>query len=127
MVDRSGKSILVVEDDPLVREHIVGLIGSLGYEVYAAKDGQMALDFIGRDSAIDLLFTDMVMPGGMNGKQLADAALLEMPQLKVLYTTGYSEDGIVSNGRLDGGVELLMKPYRKAQLIAKLEAVLGLS
>lgn len=126
MVDRSGKSILVVEDDPLVREHTVNLIETLGYKVFAAKDGQTALDLLGRNAPIDLLFTDMVMPGGMNGRQLANAAQLKIPQLKVLYTTGYSKDGIVSNGRLDDDVELLMKPYRKAQLIAKLEAVLGL-
>ncbi len=76
------------------------------------------------DGTIDLLFTDVVMPGGMNGRQLADAALQRMPDLKVLFTSGYSEDAIVYQGRLDPGVTLLGKPYRRAELVAKVQGVL---
>jgi len=76
------------------------------------------------DKTIDLLFTDVVMPGGMNGKQLADAALLRQPDLRVLFTSGYTEDAIMHQGRLDPGVNLLSKPYRRADLVAKVRHVL---
>ncbi len=73
---------------------------------------------------IDLLFTDLIMPGAMNGRQLVDAALLRRPLLKVLFTSGYSEDAIIHNGRLDTGVLLLAKPYRKTELARMLRSAL---
>lgn len=116
--------ILVVEDDDMVREHVATQLGSLGYEIRQAATAAEALEVLDGDRTIDLLFTDVVMPGGMNGKQLADAALLRAPDLKVLFTSGYTEDAIVHQGRLDHGVTLLGKPYRRAELVAKVRSVL---
>ncbi|MEX1196711.1 MAG: ATP-binding protein, partial [Pseudohongiellaceae bacterium] len=116
--------ILVVEDDDLVRRHVAEQLGGLGYEVREATSAAEALEVMDSGWDIDLLFTDVVMPGGMNGKQLADAAQLRQPELKVLFTSGYTEDAIVHQGRLDPGVNLLGKPYRRADLVAKVRHVL---
>lgn len=116
--------ILVVEDDDMVREHVATQLGSLGYEIKQAASAAEALEVLDGDRTIDLLFTDVVMPGGMNGKQLADAALLRQPALRVLFTSGYTEDAIVHQGRLDPGVNLLGKPYRRAKLVAKIRHIM---
>ena len=116
--------ILVVEDDALVREHLIGQLKGLGYRVTGAASGHEALERLARHADIDLLFTDVVMPGGMNGRQLADAARLDRPDLKVLFTSGYTENAIVHHGRLDRGVHLLSKPYRRQELASKLRRVL---
>ena len=116
--------ILVVEDDEMVRDHVTAQLGDLGYQIRQAASAADALAILDSDTTIDLLFTDVVMPGGMNGKQLADAALLRQPGLRVLFTSGYTEDAIVHQGRLDPGVNLLGKPYRRAELVAKIRHVL---
>lgn len=116
--------ILVVEDDRLVREHLVSQLKRLGYRVVDAGSGERALQILERVPDIDLLLTDVVMPG-MSGKQLADRALVMRPAIKVLFTSGYTENSIVHNGRLDLGVELLSKPYTRDQLAAKLRKILG--
>jgi CheY-like chemotaxis protein len=123
-LDRGRETILLVEDDALVRVYAEKQLAALGYTVIAAADGASALEVIGRRDDIDLLFTDVVMPGGINGKQLADAALKLRPRLKVIFCSGYSEDSIVHDGRLDPGVHLLQKPFRRADLAAKLRTVL---
>ncbi len=117
--------ILVVEDDPMVREHLVASLIGLGYRVEAAETGPQALEILRDRPGLDLLFTDIVLPGGMNGRELADAARALRPGLKVLFTSGYSENAIVHHGRLDPGVELLSKPYRRDQLATKVRKVLG--
>lgn len=111
-----SERILLVEDDELVRRYAEGQLRSLGYDVVSAEDGPSGLERLRQTPAIDLLFTDVVMPGGMSGKQLADEALKLRPGLRVLFSSGYAEDAIVHNGRLDPGVRLLGKPYRRAQL-----------
>lgn len=116
--------ILLVEDDDLVREHVTAQLRDLGYQVVAARDAAEALGILKADAAIDLLFTDIVMPGGMNGRALADEARRIIPSLPVLFTSGYAENALVHNGRLDPGVDLLPKPYRRTDLAAKLRAVL---
>lgn len=116
--------ILVVEDDALVREHVVHLLQELGYRVSVAESGAQALEQLAVTPDIDLLFTDVVMPGGMSGRQLADEAVHRYPGLKVLYTSGYTENAIVHQGRLDNGVHLLSKPYRRQQLAFKVRKVL---
>jgi len=116
--------ILVVEDDDHVRAHLVSQLKRLGYDVTFATNGQEALDYLGSGATVDLLLTDVIMPGGMNGRQLADAAQDLRPGLRVLYTSGYSENAIVHHGRLDKGVELLSKPYRRQDLAAKVRKVL---
>ncbi|MCC5795156.1 MAG: PAS domain-containing protein [Chromatiales bacterium] len=116
--------ILVVEDDRLVREHLVAQLRQLGYQVSSAADGQQALDLLKQEADTALLFTDVVMPGGMNGRELAEAARALRPGLKVLFTSGYTENAIIHQGRLDVGVQLLSKPYRRQELAAKVRKVL---
>ena len=110
------ETVLVVEDDNLVRRYVVTQIQSLGYKTFEASRASEALDIIDGPSHIDLLFTDVIMPGAMNGRQLVDAALARRPGLKTLFTSGYTENAIVHHGRLDTGVLLLAKPYRKSDL-----------
>jgi CheY-like chemotaxis protein len=110
------ESILVVEDDALVRKYVVTQIRGLGYTTLEASNAVEALALIDSDAAIDLLFTDVIMPGPMNGRLLVDAALKKRPALKTLFTSGYTENAIVHHGRLDSGVLLLAKPYRKPEL-----------
>jgi CheY-like chemotaxis protein len=124
-IEGGHEVILVVEDDPLVRKSVVAQIESLGYAAVAAAGADEALDIIDQTAKIDLLFTDTIMPGGMNGRQLVDEALKRRPALKVLYTSGYSEDVVVHQGRLDPGVLLLVKPYRKTELARMIRVALG--
>jgi PAS domain S-box-containing protein len=116
LVGGGHESILVVEDDPLVRDYVVAQLRSLGYSTCTAKNAAEALAIVDSTAALDLLFTDVIMPGIMNGRQLADEALRRRPSLKVLFTSGYTENAIVHHGRLDPGVLLLAKPYRKSDL-----------
>jgi len=96
----------------------------MGYRVLEAADAKAALATLTSDERIDLLFTDVVLPGGMNGRQLADAALRTRPKLKVLFTTGYTRNAIVHNGQLDPGIQLLGKPFTYSDLAAKIRSVL---
>jgi PAS domain S-box-containing protein len=120
-----GERILMVEDDDLVRTHALRLLESLGYSVTAARNGPEALEMLRNDVPCDLLFTDVIMPGGMTGPQLAAAARALRPRLPVLYTSGYTENAIVHHGRVDPGVNLLHKPYRRPELAAKIRAALS--
>jgi signal transduction histidine kinase len=119
------ETILVVEDDSLVRTFVVGQIQSLGYATLAAVNAAEALVVIDSSQKIDLLFTDMIMPGSMNGRQLADAALRRRASLKILFTSGYSNEVIIHHGHLDAGVLLLAKPYRKSDLARMIRAALA--
>lgn len=116
--------ILLVEDDELVRTSVANQLRSLGYRVRTAEDGSEALEMLRTQNDIDLLFTDVVMPGGMNGRELVEQARASHPSLKVLYTSGYTESAIVHHGRLDPGVELLSKPYTRLELASKLQLVM---
>jgi PAS domain S-box-containing protein len=116
MAEGGTELILVVEDDALVRNYVMAQIRSLGYRTLSAANADEALRVIHADPAIDLLFTDIIMPGSMNGRKLAEEALKLRTSLKVLYTSGYTENAVVHHGRLDPGVLLLAKPYRKADL-----------
>jgi CheY-like chemotaxis protein len=118
------ETILVVEDDAMVRGFVVTQLRSLGYRTCAAASGAAALTEVDSGASFDLLFTDVIMPGGMNGRQLADAVLQRRPGIKVLYTSGYTENAIVHHGRLDAGVFLLPKPYRKSELARMVRAAL---
>jgi CheY-like chemotaxis protein len=119
-----GETILVVEDDDDVRANSVASLRELGYRVLEARDGAEALRVLKSDLTVRLLFTDIGLPGGMNGRKLADEARRGRPELRVLFTTGYARNAIVHHGRLDPGVELLTKPYTYAALAAKIRAVL---
>ncbi len=123
-VTRGHETILVVEDDVMVRDFVVAQLHSLGYQTLAAANGSEALALVNSGAAFDLLFTDVIMPGGMNGRQLAEEIARRRPGVKVLYTSGYTENAIMHHGRLDPGVALLNKPYRMADLAKKVRAVL---
>lgn len=118
------EQILVVEDDPLVRAHVARQLQSLGYAVILAETGPEALKHLDSDGPIDLLFTDVMMPGGLNGRELADQARVLRPDLRILFTSGYSDDAIVHEGRLDDGVDLLSKPYRRRDLADRVRRAL---
>jgi CheY-like chemotaxis protein len=124
-IEGGHETILVVEDDSLVRTFVVGQIQSLGYATLAAVNAAEAMLVINGPQEIDLLFTDMIMPGSMNGRQLADAALLRRTSLKVLFTSGYSNEAIIHHGHLDAGVLLLAKPYRKSDLARMIRTALA--
>lgn len=115
-----NESILVVEDDELVRSYVISQLEFMGYQVISASNGNEAMEIILSDAKIDLLFTDVVMPGGMNGRELSDKAMRIRPKLKVLFTSGYTENSIVHHGRLDPGVMLLSKPYSRDELTTKI-------
>ena len=118
------ETILVVEDDPLVQGYVIAQLGSLGYRTLVAGDGMAALALVDQGATFDLLFTDIIMPGGMNGRELAETVRRRRPGAKVLYTSGYTDDAIVHEGHLDPGVALLRKPYRKSELSQKIREVL---
>jgi CheY-like chemotaxis protein len=120
-----NETILIVEDDTLVRKYVVTQIASLGYGTLQASNAAEALKVVESSVPIDLLFTDVIMPGGMNGRQLVEAATKLRPALRVLFTSGYTEDAIVHHGRLDAGVLLLAKPYRKPQLAKMIRVALS--
>jgi CheY-like chemotaxis protein len=111
-----SESILVVEDDSLVRGYVTAQLDSLGYATRSVADAAEALALIDAGIMFDLLLTDVILTGGMNGRVLADEVARRRPAMKILYTSGYTENSIVHHGRLDPGVLLLAKPYRKAEL-----------
>jgi CheY-like chemotaxis protein len=118
------ETILVVEDDDDVRTHTVETLRELGYRVVEAHDGPSALRLLERQAKVDLFFTDVVLPGGLTGAQLALEARALRPDLKVLFTTGYARSAMVHHGRLDSGIELISKPFTYAALAAKVRDVL---
>ncbi len=115
--------ILVVEDEPAVRQFSIDALTELGYRVIEADGGLAALRLLDAHPEISLLFTDIVMPD-INGRKLADEAARRRPNLKILYTTGYTRNAVVHNGVVDAGVELIGKPFTVEQLAAKIRAVL---
>jgi CheY-like chemotaxis protein len=119
----SHETVLVVEDEASVREYSAELLRELGYFVVEAEDGASALRHIERLEKVDLLFTDIGLPG-MNGRELAEEARRRRPHIKVLYTTGYARNAVVHHGRLDPGVQLIAKPFTYAELASKIRTVL---
>ncbi|AXK82299.1 PAS domain S-box protein [Pseudolabrys taiwanensis] len=116
--------ILVLEDDDDVRTHSVESLRELGYTVIEAHNGPAALELIRKQPRLDLLFTDVVLPGGMTGAQVAAQAVALRPGLQVLFTTGYARNAIIHHGRLDRGVHLITKPFSYRDLAAKVRDVL---
>ncbi|MGF6448418.1 response regulator [Paraburkholderia youngii] len=119
-----GETILVVEDDADVRLTAVEMLAQLGYKVLTASNGDAALEFIDSDMPIDLLFTDVVMPGKLKSVELAQRAAARTPPLPTLFTSGYTRDEIVHHGKLDAGITLLSKPYRRDDLARLVRNVL---
>jgi PAS domain S-box-containing protein len=124
-IEGGTEVVLVVEDDALVRRYVITQIESLGYTTLEAGNAAEAMTIINTLATIDLLFTDVIMPGSMNGRQLVDEALKHRPTLKTLFTSGYTENAIVHHGRLDSGVLLLAKPYRKSDLARMIRQALA--
>ena len=120
-----SETILVAEDDDSVRETAVALLSELGYRVLKARDAQGALTVIDSGIPIDLLFTDVVMPGPLRSPDLARKAVERQPNIAVLFTSGYTENAIVHHGKLDAGVDLLSKPYTREALARKVRHVLA--
>ena len=121
----SGETVLVVEDDDDVRVFAGEMLEELGYRVVTAPDAATALKMFEKQPDIDLLFTDIGLPNGMNGRQLADEVLRRRPQMPVLFTTAYAHNAIVHHGRLDPGVNLIVKPFTRAELANKVRLALG--
>jgi len=115
-IEGGSETILVVEDDALVRSSVTAQMQSLGYRTIAVGNAAEALALIERGVSFDLLFTDVIMPGAMNGRQLAEEAMKRRPGSKVLFMSGYTENAIIHHGRLDPGVLLLAKPFHKSEL-----------
>ncbi len=118
------ETILVVEDDPDVRAYSCDTLAELGYTVVAAENGAAGLRLLAATPNVRVLFSDIGLPGGMNGRQLSEEARKLRPDLKVLFTTGYARNAIVHDGRLDPGVELITKPFSQATLAEKLRNIL---
>jgi CheY-like chemotaxis protein len=119
----SGETILVVEDDAEVRAYVVEALSGVGYNVLEACDAEAALTILYADTKIQLMLSDVVMPG-MNGRALADTARQSHPGMKTLFMTGYSRNAIVHQGRLDPGVSLIQKPFSQASLASRIRAIL---
>jgi signal transduction histidine kinase/FixJ family two-component response regulator len=125
---RGNATILVVEDEAGVREIAVAILRNLGYAVLEAADGDEGLRVFGANAAkIDMLLTDVVLPGKTRGRELAERITAMRPEVKVLFMSGYTENSIVHHGRLDDGVQLLGKPFKREQLARKVAEVLGIA
>ena len=121
----SGKTVLVVDDEPTIRMLVAEVLQDLGYAAIEAGDGQVALKVLESKASIDLLITDVGLPGSLNGRQVADAARALRPALKVLFITGYAENAVIGNGRLDPGMELVTKPFAMDALGDKIRMILA--
>jgi CheY-like chemotaxis protein len=124
-IEGGDEAILIVEDDALVRSYVVTQVESLGYKTRAVSNAREALTVIDEGEDVDLLFTDVIMPGAMNGRELAAEAVNRRPSLKVLYTSGYTENVMAHDGRLDADVLLLAKPYRQIDLAKMIRTALA--
>ena len=120
----AGETVLVVDDEPTVRMLVGDTLADLGYQAIEAADAASGLRVLQSDVKIDLLITDFGLPGGMNGKQMADAARVRRPDLNVLFITGYAENAAISNGRLEPGMHVLSKPFPMDTLAARIRSII---
>jgi PAS domain S-box-containing protein len=123
----AGETVLVVDDEASIRFLVVDALEDQGYGVIEAEDGASGLAILDSDTRIDLLITDVGLPGGMNGRQLADAARVKRPDLKVLFITGYAENAVLNSGHLQPGMQILTKPFAIDTLVARARTVMGQS
>ncbi|WP_382327102.1 response regulator [Hydrogenophaga sp. UC242_50] len=120
-----GETILVVEDEWGIRVTIEEVLTDSGYHVLTADTGPAAMKILDSEARIDLLITDVGLPGGMNGRQVADAARIQRTGLKVLFITGYADNAAVGNGHLDPGMAVLTKPFEISVLSSRVKALLS--
>ncbi len=124
-VERSqGETVLVIDDEASIRMLISDVLMEAGYQILKAADGPAGLKILQSESRIDLLITDVGLPGGYNGRQVADAARLTRPGLKVLFVTGYAENAVVGNGHLDPGMQVITKPFSMAALALRVREII---
>jgi len=119
-----SERILIVEDDADVRKIPANILRKQGYDIVDAENGAAAIEHLNDGKAFDLIFTDLILPGGMNGVEIAEEARRIQPGIKVLYTTGYAETSVAHHGRLDPDQTLVNKPYRRAELLEKVRSTL---
>jgi CheY-like chemotaxis protein len=119
-----GQTVLVVDDEPTVRMLVTEVLEDLGYTAIEAADGAAGLKVLRSDVRIDLLVTDVGLPGGMNGRQMADAGRVVRPDLKVLFITGYAENAVVGNGHLEPGMQVLTKPFVMEALASRVRELI---
>jgi CheY-like chemotaxis protein len=119
-----GESILIVDDEPTVRLLMTDLLQDAGYRILEASDGPSGLKILQSEKRIDLLITDVGLPGGMNGRQVADAARVARPNLKVLFITGYAENAVIGNGHLEHGMQVITKPFVMEALANKVREMI---
>jgi PAS domain S-box-containing protein len=123
-VAETGETVLIVDDEPTVRMLVTDVLGELGYTAIEAADGAGGLRVLQSDARIDLLITDVGLPGGLNGRQMADAARLGRPDLKVLFITGFAENALLHNGQLEPGMAVLTKPFAMDTLAARIRELI---
>jgi CheY-like chemotaxis protein len=116
--------VLVVDDEPTVRMLVTEVLEELGYATIEAEDGASGLQVLRSGTRLDLLITDVGLPGGLNGRQLADAARETRPGLKVLFITGYAENAALSRGHLEPGMHVMTKPFAMEALGSRIKAIL---
>ena len=121
----TGKTVLIVDDEPSVRMLVTEVLDDLGYSPIEASDGPAGLRILESEAAIDLLISDVGLPGGINGRQLADAARITRPELKVLFITGYAENAIIGSGHLAPGMRVLTKPFLVETLANRIQEMIG--
>ncbi len=121
----AGETVLIVDDEASIRMLIAEVLGDLGYSAIEAADGTAGLKVLQSDVRIDLLITDVGLPGGINGRQMAEAARETRPGLQVLFITGYAENAAISNGHLEPGMHVLAKPFAMEKLAARIKAITG--
>jgi CheY-like chemotaxis protein len=110
-IAHEGETVLIVDDEPAVRMLVADVLTELGYAVIEAADGVSGIKILRSDTRIDLVISDVGLPGGMNGRQMADAGRAMRPDLKTLFITGYAETAVVGNGALEPGMQVLTKPF----------------
>ena len=119
-----GKTVLVVDDEPTVRMLVTDILEDLGYSAIEAGDSAAGLRILQSDVRIDLLVTDVGLPGGMNGRQMADAGRVKRPDLMVLFITGYAENAVVGNGHLAPGMTVLTKPFAVEAMATRIRSLI---
>jgi len=125
LLEGAHATVLVVDDEPTVRMLVTDLLRELGYVIIEAADGAGGLEVLHSDARIDLLVTDVGLPGGMNGRQLADAARVQRPALKVLFITGFAETSLLSDGHLEPGMAILTKPFAVEALAQRVRSLVA--
>jgi CheY-like chemotaxis protein len=120
-----GETVLIVDDEPTLRMLMSDVLNELGYTAIEASDAVAAIKVLQSNVRVDLLITDVGLPGGMNGRQVADAGRITRPQMKVLFVTGYAENAAVGNGHLAPGMQILTKPFAMEALASRIKAILS--